>query len=242
MDKDTKEAQGAAVLEKSFNDARDGVLALLGLSSKNKDELKKSKGKAKDDDEDEDEDEDEPSDESGEMDDDDEDEDEPVEPKGKGKKVTKSITDMITEDPESGAAMMVEPFLKSLAEAEERRFGDVESEVVELRKSVKYLTKLVKGLAEFSVKNADLQKSISDTVEKIGNTAIPSNSVLRKSYERFQSDSGKEMSKGEILNKAVELRRGGKISPHDLTLIEGRLNAGVALHPAHEALIKSEVK
>ena len=47
------------------------------------------------------------------------------------------------------------------------------------------------------------------------------------------------MSRGEILEKALKLRKEGKLNELDVTKIEGRLNKNIQLEERHIALLKS---
>jgi len=219
-------------MEKSFNDSKDALNALLGDEPVEEtpaveptEELDKSKK------------EDEPEVPKNAEDEDEEDEDEDVE---------KSLSDSVASDPEAEAAMDIEPFLKALVTGLNDKFESLEKKVTKklgaVSKSLNKVEGLAKAQAQMAVASADLQKAMSDTVEKIGETPVPSGSVLRKGGDRFDSDTGEDkgldMSKDDILNKALALARDGKLDPMDVTKIEGRLNKGMELEPGHVELLR----
>ena len=219
-------------LEKSWNDSKDVVLTLLGedtLQKSEDDVLEKSE--ASDDGEDEGDDE--------EDDDDDEDED-----------VKKSLSDSMAENPEAQDAMDVEPFLTHLVKSMEEQFQivtDMIKSVGEkqemLEKAVKGMTDLQKATSKMFVSYGELNKSIAETVEAIGNAPRQSNSVLRKSGDRFNGvEQPKElnMSKDEIMLKAMNLRKEGKLTVRDVTKLENRLNKGIEIPEFIQKLLKEE--
>jgi len=211
------------VMEKSFNDAKDVVLALLGGESESpesSDELKKAKKSAKDIERNEEEDE--------------EDEEEEEEEEAK-----KSLEDSVLEDPEAGAAMDVEPFLQQLVKSMDKHFDGVQTAIDAVAKRIDGVETLQKATSQMFVKYGELQESMSKTVEKIGDTPVASSSVLRKSGDRFKSQAGDlDMSRTDILNKALKLRREGKLESIDVTKIEGRLNKGMELPDNIKTMLK----
>lgn len=162
-------------------------------------------------------------------------------PAKKGMK--KSVEDVVEEDDDAQVAVDVEPFLKSMLVGIDARFDGIAEVLAQLSKSMKYLHKKIKRVEEINKalatvsRNAfEMQKSIGTEVEKIGKTPVPSKSVLMKGGDRFAEDGSLDMTKipkQEILNKALELRMKGVLAPIDVTLIEGRLNAGGVLDPKH---------
>lgn len=196
------------VLEKSFNESMSSLKSVL--------EKAKKKGKTK---------EQSPDTESDLYESSDSEESESSSSEEEESTMKKSITDLISEDPEADAAMDVEPFLKSLANGIEI---SLEDKVTRLEKSINYLTKVVKALGGAIVAQSEFQKSIDIKVQKIGETPIPSGSVLSKSKGRFDSN-GKEiiLSKAQIMTKAIELCKSNQISTMDVALLEGRLNKGL---------------
>ncbi len=199
------------VMEKSFNDAKNVVLALLGGESESpesSDELEKAKKKpAKDIERDEEEDE--------------EDEEE--------EEAKKSLEDSVLEDPEAGAAMDVEPFLQQLVKSMDKHFSGVQVTLDNVVKRIDAVETLQKASSQMFVKYGELQESMSKTVEKIGDAPVGSSSILRKSGDRFKKAGDLDMTRTEILDKALELRKAGKLESVDVTKIEGRLNKGMEL-------------
>lgn len=179
------------------------------------------------------------SDEDGEEDYDEEEEEDYDEepPKGKGKgKMNKSLEDYISEDDEASIAMDVEPFLKQLVKSIDAVLNDkvkglsLKKEIAELKKSVN-----VQGKALLAT--SQLQKSIDDKLLKFGKSPIPSSTVLRKSIKVSEN---KEMTKLEVMNKATELCKSGKLSTRDVITIEGRLNSGQDLPERFQDLFTEE--
>jgi hypothetical protein len=141
--------------------------------------------------------------------------------------IKKSLPDLIAEDPEAEAAMDIEPYLKSLA------LG-IDKKTESLEKAVADLTKMVKIQSKAFLASMDLQKSMQDRLDAIGNKKIPVQTVLKKSDTgRFSAGEGQpEMSQVQIMNKAMDLSRQGVIGSRDVTILEGRLNSGGAI-PEH---------
>lgn len=234
MSKEVLKALGVDDLEKSFNDSLENMKGLLGdpIEKAKKGGAEKPAALKEEKDED---------DEGGEE----EEEEEEGEEKGGGKKPTmKSLNDFVSsEDPEAGAAMDIEPFLKALVKGIDEKFTAMEATLQTMQKGIKTVMTLNKAQAQFMVNAAEMQKAMAETVEKIGETPVPSKSVLRKSGDRFDETSEKgdisDMSRGDILDKALKLKAAGKFNELDVTKIEGRLNKGIALEDRHVALIKS---
>jgi hypothetical protein len=200
-------------LQKSWNDS----IGTLRDTLKKAEELEKAKKKPPVDEEDtEDEEE-----EEGESEPDDDEDD--YEPPVKGK-MKKSLPDYIADDDsEADIAMDVEPYLKSLATGIDK---SLTRSVSKLEKAVANLSEVVVAQGNALLSFANLQKSIDSKVEKIGKTAIPSNSVLSKSVGRFGNSDKKLPSRDSIMQKAVELCKANKMSATDVTILEGRLNKG----------------
>jgi len=159
------------------------------------------------------------------------------------KSTKKSLADEIAElDPEAEAAMDIEPYLKSFAVAVDEKITSSTADIPELRKAVKELTKMVKVLGKAVLVGTEMQKSTREELGKIGELDIPSMSRLRKSRDRFEVDGTEKMSRTEVLSKAMELQGQGKLSFHDVTLLEGRLNAGGDIPEAMKPLFRKEAK
>lgn len=212
----SEETVDPSLLEKSWDSSMEELRKSLTSGDK-----KKVLGKAKKEDDDEEYEDDE------EMEDEDEtDEDEK---KTVTKKIKKSLPDIIAEnDPESEAAMDIEPYLKSLAESIDQVIEDRTSV---LEKAIKGLTSLVKIQGKALLANMELQKSLDDRVKKIGESPIPPASTLRKSGNgRFTIKEGMpEMTKDQVMMKAMKLTREGLMDNHQLTILEGRLNKGMEI-------------
>lgn len=208
-------------LEKSWNDSKAALAALLG---DDEDDLQKSteetpeeesleKGGDKEDDDEEDEDEDDD--------------------------MEKSIEDSLDEDPEAAAAMDVEPFLRGLVKSIDERFNAIEQKMSRpghFEKSTKALAKAMSDLG-------DQQVLIAQTVEAIGGQPVMSKSVIRKSTERFENTGNElNMTKDQILTKSLELRKAGKLGVRDVTKIENRLNKGIELPENIKTLLMKEAE
>lgn len=166
-------------------------------------------------------------------------------------KMKKSLEDIIEDDEDAKMAIDVEPFLKSLVQALDIKISEMNAD---LRKSLNYLHKKVKRVEDISraqaqmiMQTGEMQKAMRDTVEKIGETPVPSNSVLMKGGDRFGEDGKKNadiagMDKAQILQKSLELRLQGKLQPIDVTLIEGRLNKGLPLDARHAQILSDSMK
>ena len=176
MDEDDDKTLSLDDLEKSWNDSKDTVKALLGEDvTKPEEDLEKSEtetetetedlAKAKDDD---------VEDEGEEEDKDEEEKEDTTEAEG----IKKSLEDDMSEDSESEVAMDVEPFLRTLVKSISDNFdsinvaiADISDRTDALIKSTDETKELQKATAKMFVDYGDMQKSMSETVEAIGNTA-----------------------------------------------------------------------
>lgn len=191
-----------ADIEKGFNDALESLQKSLNPGKAQK-YLLKSKDEV---DDAEEEDEDEPAEE-------DEDEDEGM---------RKSIPDILAEDPESAAAMDVEPFLLQLAKAMDETMGAVMARVAKVET-------LVKSQASLSIASAQLQKSTRDMVKVIGESPVSSGTLRRlEKSSRFDNDGQSvEVNNMEVLSKSRDWLKTGKIDIVEAGMIEGRINKGL---------------
>lgn len=248
MDKADEKVLDLEDLEKSWNDSKETVMALLGedlqksedTGEGNSDENKESLKKAKDDDMDYEE----------EDDDDDEDKEEKEkEDTTEAKGIKKSLEDDMSADPESEAAMDVEPFLRTLVKSISEQFdginvaiADVSDRTDTLIKSTDMTNELQKATAKMFMNYGEMQKSMSETVEAIGNTAQRSNSKLKKSNTRFNigDEKGKLVTRQEILQKATKWREEGKLVLRDVTKLENRLNKGMPLPENVQKLLEED--
>jgi hypothetical protein len=179
---------------------------------------------------------------------DDEGKDKPEKGKEKPKPtMNKSIADTVSEGgDEAQVALDMEPFLKSLVEGVDGQFDvlkkGISEKLIGMSKSIESLQEVVTSMANATIANSDLQKSIQAEVTKIGDTAQKTSSVKGSSTGRFTLEKGEgahEYSKGEILEKSIKLRQAGKVDQLFVTKIEGRLNKGIDLDPKDIELIKS---
>ena len=155
----------------------------------------------------------------------------------------KSLDELVAEgDEEAEIAMDIEPYLKSLAEGIETTVASHTSELPKLHKAVKELTGIVKVLAKAVLAGSEMQKSIADTVEKIGKIDIPSMSRFSKAKDRFEVSGDQKLTKAEVMNKALDLMKAGKIDSLAVTKLEGRLNAGGDIPDDLKPLFAKEVK
>jgi len=214
-------------LEKSWNDSKTALTALLGepdepvkksSEEKEDDKLDKAKKDKKDDAEEEDEDEEE-----------EEEEEEEAE---------KSLETELSDDPEFAAAMDIEPFLRKFAKSMDKRFAA-------LSETLASNSKINKTLAKALLEVGNQQMLIANTVEAIGNQPVTSRSILKKSGDRFE-DKGKsgegalEMDRNTVLDKSLKLVKEGKLTSRDISKIENRLNKGMELQPEYVKLLKEE--
>jgi len=236
-------------LEKSWNDSKTVLKALLGVEDevqkstpdksteeKGEEDLEKSEEATKEKTEEtleKSEDEEEAEEESEEEDEDDED----------NKEVKKSLEDVVSEDSEAAAAMDVEPFLRQLVKSMDEKFTNLSETIKKIAEDNKGNSKAQKALGKALSDLGDQQINIAKSVEVIGGKPVPSRSVLRKSDDRFEdqkSETELNMTKDQILVKALELRKAGKLEMREVTKIENRLNKHIELEPEHIKLLKEE--
>ncbi len=233
-EQEDSQVQSLDELEKSWNDSRANVLELLGeevQKSESEDDetkdLEKAKTKGK---------EDMDYDEEEEDDDDDDKEDD-----------MKSFQDDMESDLESSQAMDVEPFLRQLVKSVSNHFKSTQKAIAKLANSVEEVEGLQKATAKMFAAYGELQKATAETVEKIGKQSVKSSSVLRKSGDRFETvnkddKSDLNMSRDEILTKALKLRELGKLSTRDVTKIENRLNKSIDLDADIVKILNTKIK
>jgi hypothetical protein len=131
----------------------------------------------------------------------------------------KSMEDIVSEDAESEAAMDVEPFLRRLVKAFDIAMAAVLAKVANIEA-------VQKSMAEVTLKSAELQKSMRDTMKLIGETPLPRASALLKSGgngTKFGKE-GKALTRNEILAKSHQLLIDGKLKAQEATLVEVKLN------------------
>jgi hypothetical protein len=170
--------------------------------------------------------------------------------KGKAKPkptMNKSVADYVADgEDDAQMALDMEPFLKSLVDGVDGQFEvlkkGISGKLTEMSKSIESLNDIVTSMANATIANSDLQKSIQAEVTKIGDTAQKTSSIKGSSTGRFaleKSEGAHEYSRGEILEKAIKLRQNGKVDNLFVTKIEGRLNKGIDLDAKDIDLIKS---
>lgn len=217
MSKEALQALGIEDLDKSFNDSLETLRAFLNPMEKSKKAGAVEKETP-------------------------EEEEEEEEEEGAPKPAMKSLEDSIyDDDPEAGAAMDIEPFLRSMVKSLDEKFESQDKAIRVMRKGLKAIEEMNRALARHMVLATEMTKAMSDTVEKIGEQPVPSKSILRKSGNRFEEEPGTtvELSRADILDKALKLCRDGKMNELDVTKIEGRLNKNLPLEERHVALLKS---
>ena len=238
-------------LEKSWGDSTELLKSIIG--NEEKDDLQKSKKKddlskaKKDDEEESEEDESEESD----MEEDSEEESEESEEEESDedkKKMKKSLADEMEADEESAAAMDVEPFLRKFVKSMSSKLDDITSLNKSLRQENARLTGI---LAKSILSLGDQNMTIAATVDAIANTPVGSKSVIRKSMDRFEDKGGdkqesegrkliKSMSHDDILEKALDLTKKGKLTSHDVAKINTRLNKGMELEEGYVRILTAK--
>lgn len=226
----TEETVDPALLQKSWNESLEELRKSVNPDAEALEKAKKPKVAAFEADEEEGEEEDnvgEEEDEAGE-----------AEEKGKGKKkevAKKSLSDEIAaDDPEAEAAMDIEPFLKSLA----KKIGE---KTTTLEQAVTDLTKMVRIQGKALLSSMDLQKAIQDQVAVIGGQPVPTKGTLQKSTTaRFAEGEKAELTKQEVMLKAMDLQAKGKIDMHTVTILEGRMNHGQGIPEELQPLFATE--
>lgn len=192
------------LIDKDFNDALSDLQKSLEPDEK-VDELQKAKKVAPKAEEDEDEGEDEGEDEEDE-------------------EYTKSIADILDEDPDASAAIDVEPFLRQLVKAVDESITEINKSV---SKKIATLEALVKSQSAVLLQTAKLEKSTNDTIKAIGKQPVPSKSVTTLAKSRFgDDDNASEYSNMDVLAKSRDWVKDHKISLIDAGKIEGRINKG----------------
>lgn len=130
----------------------------------------------------------------------------------------KSIEDTVGEDPEAEAAMDVEPFLRTMVKALDGAFYAVLSKISKIEA-------VQKSMADVTLKTATLQKSVRDTLMKIGEMPVPRQGLMKSAGNGTKfGPEGKSFTKSEILHKSHELLMKGQLRAEDATLVEVKLN------------------
>jgi hypothetical protein len=124
----------------------------------------------------------------------------------------KSLYEEVAED--AGEFLDVSDFLKSLTLGISRRFRELEGEI---RKSQKTQNMIAKSML-----------ASSKMLKSIGDQPMSRQSVLAKSERKFVGNDGEQVSmgRGEILAKANQAMKDGKIDYVAVSKIEDRLNKG----------------
>lgn len=206
-------------LEKSFNETLEEFRKSFGTveetvedtqEDKDLEKAGKSDSKAMDYDDD--------ADDAEESEDDDEDEED--------EDVKKSVEDILAEDVEAEAAMDVEPFLRQLAKAIDQRIDGLQKSFGDHYTGVETMLKS-QGKAMYL--QMELQKSQSDTVQKIAKEDVEVRSLHRFQKSRFEDVGGGEPLEVQgtaVLEKSLSWLQEGKIDHLESGLIERRVNQG----------------
>lgn len=191
------------LIEKDFNDALDDLQKSLNPDSEELKKAGKKPPRA----------EDEPA-EADEEESEDEDEDEDEED------YEKSVSDIVSEDPEAAAAMEVSQFLGQLVKA-------IDESVTQVFDRVRKVEKMVKSQGNMLAQTAKLEKSTSDMLKKIGGQPVQSKSVKRLEKSRFEGEDGtKEFDNATVLIKSRDWVKTRKIDLNEAGMIESRINKG----------------
>jgi hypothetical protein len=112
-----------------------------------------------------------------------------------------------------------------------------------LRKSLKQVKKMMKAQGSLTIKTAEMQKSMSDVVTKMGLTPMPILSRISiASGQKFAKAQGsKEWTRDELLKKSVELVQSGGLDVKDASLLELKLNHQT-FNPEMDAFSKSIIE
>lgn len=150
------------------------------------------------------------------------DEDEEEEDEYEEDDVEKSIEDILRDDEEASAAMDVSDFLLQFTKA-------IDETMTGLMSRVANVEKLTKSIGQMTVKQAQLSKSMSETVAAIGGQPLPPKSVvaLNKASRFGEENDQVEASPAEVLIKSRDWLQKGKVNLVEAGMIEGRVNKGL---------------
>jgi hypothetical protein len=221
---DTTASEDQDALSKSWNENIESLRK--SLTSAGDEPLEKANKKKK------------PADEEDEYDEEDESEEE----EGGDKKMKKSLSQEMAEaDPDAEMIMDIEPFLKSLADAIGSR---LDKGLAKLAKSMKASSELTQAVGNVVLSNAEMSKSIKESLETLGDVPIPSGSLLRKSGDRFDKTDDKKKKKNpmQIMQKAMKFCQEGKIEAKDVTVLESRLQKGLDIPENMQYLFDEEAE
>jgi len=196
---------------------------------------KKKEHEGSDDEDDEDEDED---DEDYEDSEEDEEEDEAGKKRKAAEKAEKSKSKTrfdreMSKSVEAQAAIDMEPFLRHFVKSINKAFRDSDKRMERFEKQNKALASSVLAMGE-------LTKSVRSQVKDIGDSPMARKGVLAKSIKESAGMKLLKLSPQQILSKAMKFCQEGRLSPLDVTKIEGRLNKGLELDPAYIDILKEE--
>jgi hypothetical protein len=132
----------------------------------------------------------------------------------------KSMEDMMEDDPEAVSAMDVEPFLRQFVKAFDIAMANVLTKVNRVEK-------MAKAQAEVIVRTAELQKSTSDVIYKIGGQPIRSGTVLAKANGngRFEK-SEKALDPRDFETATHQLLMKGQMGLQEVTLANIKAKRG----------------
>lgn len=208
MNEDQKNIQEDELIEKGFNEALADLQKAMGSDSDGK-SMKKKAATGGDD---------------GDLDEDDFEEDEDDSEEDENQSYEKSISGILAEDPEAAVAMDVEPFLRQLVKAVDESVTILTNSV---NKRLGEMSKLVKSQGKLLIQTAQLEKSTSDIVKRIGGQPIQSTSIKGLNKSRFETGGvSMEYDSMTILQKSREWVRLGKTDLTEAGIIESRVNKG----------------
>lgn len=150
--------------------------------------------------------------------------DEDEEEEGEDEDFGKSMEDELSSDDEAEAAMDVEPFLRGLVKSFDERINALSKSV---NKKFAEVEQLQKSMAQMVSKQAELQKSVYDEVDRIGQQPVPSGSITRMAKSRFgEGEESQEVDGQTVLMKSQQWVREGKLDLTEASMVEGRVNKG----------------
>jgi len=152
----------------------------------------------------------------------------------KGKKappfMKKSVEAAVSEDPESEAAMDVEPFLKSLVKGIDRRIDDQATQIRDIAETNEAMYSVLKVLAKAVLMSGEITKSVHESLEAIGSVPEPRKGQLTL-MDRFQKSGADATDYDPRVARATltELAKSKKLDSRQVGVVEMRLNHGQEL-------------
>lgn len=247
----SKEAATDELPEEQLNaaEAFDEALSSLNKSASEEteeDELKKAKKATKTAVE-------EPEEEPEEEEESEEEEEEEEEEKPKKKKVgmkkstseTPSLDSLVRENEEAAAAMDVEPFLKALVDGIDKKISAIQSgiqeRIVELSESFDKMVELQKAQSQVLVAEGTLLKSaLGVDKETLGKPVARKATLAIERFAKSAANEDAQFTVADAKMKLIELVKSKKLTPHQVAIVEGRLNKNLALPEFFTQMLKSE--